>query len=260
MLLNAQVIFLLVAVGAGEDARDDTDDLLAQHRWPVAVVRIVLSQEPVAGTGVIPPYIPVDRAVHRMRAAGPDDDDVAMPRRPARGDDDHVVVEDGGLHAVPNDRRHVHVAARDLPLHAQRNLNWSLRTCWCWWDVRSANAHRPIRIAFERAEVFAITHGHSFRRGVRARSMVRAAQDGMSTGSLKTLVRTLIEPTSRNGFWRVFSVGFVPEDERHRAEHPQVRALGDDAKLVVQERARTVLLPIAAHEDALAQRGDDELA
>src|SRR4051794_8452214 len=82
----------------------------------------------------------------------------------------------------------------------------------------------------------------------------RAAQNGMSTGSLKTLVRTLIEPASRNGFWRVFSVGFVPEDERHRAEHPQFRALGDDAKLFVQERARTVLLPVAAHEHALAHR------
>src|SRR5437660_9445321 len=103
MLLNAQVVFLLVAVGPGEDARDVTDDLLALDRLPVAVVRIVLSPAPVVSTRVVPPYVPVDRAVHRMRTTGPDDDDVAMPRRPAGGDDDHVVVEDGGLHAVPDD-------------------------------------------------------------------------------------------------------------------------------------------------------------
>src|SRR5438128_1480056 len=111
-----------------------------------------------------------------MRSVGPDDDDVAMPRRPARGDDDHVVVEDGGLHAVPEDGCYVRVAACDLPLHAEGDLDWPFRACWCWWDVRSANAHRPIRIAFERAEVFAITHSHSFRRGVRARrrSMFRS--------------------------------------------------------------------------------------
>src|SRR6202008_2766761 len=124
MLLNPQIVFLLVAVCTGEDARDNTDDLLRLHGLPVAVVRIVLPQAPIAGTGVVPPHVPINWAVHRMRAAGPDDDDVPMPRRPARGDDDHVVIEDGGLHAVPDDGGHVPVATCELPLHTARDLNW----------------------------------------------------------------------------------------------------------------------------------------
>src|ERR1051326_1723710 len=59
--------------------------------------------------------------------------------------------------------------------------------------------------------------------GVRARRRkadVSIAQDKTSTGSLKTLVRTLVEPASRNGFWRLFSAVFVAKDERYRAEHP----------------------------------------
>ena len=67
------------------------------------------------------------------------------------------------------------------------------------------------------------------------RSRIALRRAANSTGSLKTLVRTLIEPACRNGFCRVFSVSFAPKDQRHRANHAQGGALGDDVEGVIQQ-------------------------
>src|SRR5205823_11080929 len=122
-----------------------------------------LPQAGAAVADVVPPDVPVDRAVDGMWSVGLDGDDVPVPWLADRRDDDYVVVEDGGLHAVPDDPGHVGVAARELPLHAQGDLDGSLRACWRWRDVRAADAHLPVRELLEGADVLAIAHGCSFR-------------------------------------------------------------------------------------------------
>src|SRR5205823_14435029 len=117
-------------------------------------------------------------------------------RRPARGDDDYIVIEDGGFHAVPDDGCHVRVVPCDLPLHTARDLDWPFRAGWRWRDVRSADAHRPIGIAFERAKVFTITHSHSFRQGVlgEGRSLFRWRIALRRAGCRPVLSRHLFVP------------------------------------------------------------------
>src|SRR5688572_918102 len=74
----------------------------------------------------------------------------------------------------------------------------------------------------------------------------------------KTLVRTLIAQRSRNGFFG--SLGFGANDERHGAKHHQLRRIGDQVKLSVEEHSGAVLHPPATEERALVQGGEHELA